>query len=120
MSEKKYSWYKVSDSVSEILWGENNLAEIEIKGKKICIGKMNDKLFACTNKCPHAGGRLVNGYVDAQGNIVCPVHRYRFNTTTGRNTSGEGYYLKTYVVQEREDGVYIGIEEGKSFFEWLG
>jgi hypothetical protein len=27
----------------------------------------------------------------------------------GRNTSGEGYYLKTYPIEIREDGIYIGL-----------
>jgi nitrite reductase/ring-hydroxylating ferredoxin subunit len=120
MGEKKYSWHKIADSINEILFEENNLTEIEVSGKKICIGKSGSNLFACASKCPHASGRISDGFVDAQGNIVCPLHRYRFNTLTGRNTSGEGYYLKTYLVEQKEDGIYIGIEENKSFFGWLG
>jgi 3-phenylpropionate/trans-cinnamate dioxygenase ferredoxin subunit len=30
----------------------------------------------------------------------------------GRNTSGEGYFLKTYPLETREDGIYAGMEEG--------
>ena len=120
MGEKKYNWHKIADSINELSLQESNLSEIEIKGKKICIGKNNEILFACSNKCPHASGRLSDGFVDVQGNIVCPIHRYRFNINSGRNTSGEGYYLKTFLIQEREDGVYIAIENNKSFFGWLG
>jgi 3-phenylpropionate/trans-cinnamate dioxygenase ferredoxin subunit len=29
--------------------------------------------------------------------------------------SGEGYYLKTYPVEEREDGVFVGFEESRWF-----
>ena len=36
----------------------------------------------------------------------------------GRNTSGEGYYLKHWVVEEREDGVYVEMEEKTGFFRW--
>jgi nitrite reductase/ring-hydroxylating ferredoxin subunit len=50
------------------------------------------------------------------GNIVCPLHRYKFSLVNGRNVSGEGYYLKTYPVEQREDGLYIGFE--KSWFGW--
>ena len=66
-------------------------------------------VHACSALCPHAGGKLANGYIDVFGNIVCPVHHYRFSLTRGINTSGEGYHLKTYKVEEREDGWYIGI-----------
>ena len=29
----------------------------------------------------------------------------------GRNVSGEGYYLKHWPVEQREDGVFAGFEE---------
>jgi 3-phenylpropionate/trans-cinnamate dioxygenase ferredoxin subunit len=32
----------------------------------------------------------------------------------GRNVSGEGYYLKHWPVEVREEGVYVGLES-KSF-----
>ncbi len=109
--EKKYSWYKIAESAADFIWQENNLCEIEIKGKTICISKKENEVFACAPKCPHAGGHLSHGFTDAAGNIVCPLHRYKFSLQNGRNISGEGYYLKTYPVQKRDDGIYIGIEE---------
>lgn len=90
----------------------NNIAVVEVSNKTICITKYEGTWFAFAYKCPHAGGILANGYIDAMGNIVCPVHRYKFNIRNGRNSSGEGYYLKTYPVEIREDGIYVGIEKG--------
>ena len=46
------------------------------------------------------------------GNIVCPLHRYKFSLTNGRNTSGEGFYMKTFPVEMREEGLYVGLETG--------
>ena len=77
-----------------------------------------EELYACAAKCPHAGGTLAEGYTDVLGNIVCPVHRYKFSLQNGRNSSGEGYYLKTWPVEKREDGIYIGIEQ-QGLFSWL-
>ena len=78
----------------------------------ICITKFQDAWFAFAFKCPHAGGMLAEGYVDAIGNIVCPLHRYKFSIRNGRNSSGEGYALKTYPTELRPDGLFIGFEEG--------
>ncbi len=114
-SQKKYSWHKIAESVDDFFWQENNLCEVSIKGKTICIARNKDEVFACTNKCPHAGGYLANGSIDSLGNLVCPLHRYKFNLENGRNTSGEGYYLKTYPLEKRDDGIYIGLEEGGLF-----
>lgn len=100
-------WYKIAESRAEINFTANNLAELEVNGRKICVGLHNNNIFACTQKCPHAGGILTNGYIDAVGNLVCPLHRYKFNPQNGRNISGEGYFLKTFSLEEREDGVFI-------------
>ncbi|MEP6710989.1 MAG: Rieske 2Fe-2S domain-containing protein [Ferruginibacter sp.] len=115
---KKYNWFKIADSIKEIYIGANNLAEIIVNGKTICVALHNNTLMACTQKCPHAGGTLSHGYLDALGNIVCPVHRYKFNLQTGRNTTGEGYFLKTFPVQIRPDGIFIGFEIN-NMFNWL-
>ncbi len=99
------NWYKLEEPAG------NSPVEIKIGSKKVCITMHLDKLQACAARCPHAGGAMAGGYVDALGNIVCPVHHYRFSLQNGRNTSGEGYFLKIYKVEEREDGWYIGLEE---------
>ncbi len=118
MPSKKYQWFKTAASVAEIEFSANGLAQMEAGGKQVCLAQHQNKIYACAHKCPHAGGILADGYVDALGNIVCPLHRYKFSLQNGRNTSGEGYYLKNYPVEIREDGVYIGFEEN-SLFGWL-
>jgi 3-phenylpropionate/trans-cinnamate dioxygenase ferredoxin subunit len=118
LTAKNYTWHKIADDVSEIPFGINHLTEIDVNNKTVCVSKHNDEYFACAHKCPHAGGRLADGYTDALGNIVCPLHRYKFDLHNGRNISGEGYYLKTYPIQVRPDGVFIGFEE-KGLFSWL-
>jgi nitrite reductase/ring-hydroxylating ferredoxin subunit len=104
------TWHKIADDISEINFNTNGLAEINLKGKMICLATHNNQFFACTQKCPHAGGILAHGHLDAFGNLVCPLHKYRFNLKNGRNISGEGYYLKTFAIEEREDGVFVCIE----------
>ena len=108
---QNHTWHKIAESLSEIKFSANGLAEIEINGKMICIAKHNNQLFACTQKCPHAGGILADGYMDAAGNLVCPLHRYKFNPQNGRNVSGEGYFLKRYQIEEREEGIFISFPE---------
>ena len=106
-STNKNTWYKIAESIAEINFSANGLAEVEAGGKKLCIAFHNHQIFACPQKCPHAGGILADGYLDALGNIVCPLHHYKFNLQNGRNTSGEGYYLKPLRIESREDGIYI-------------
>ena len=115
MSAKKYQWFKIADSLNELVFPASNLLIIEVNRKKITLAKYKDGLLACAYVCPHAGGILADGHLDAIGNIVCPIHRYRFSLHNGRNISGEGYYLTTYPIELRADGVFAGMVE-KGFF----
>jgi 3-phenylpropionate/trans-cinnamate dioxygenase ferredoxin subunit len=111
----KIQWVKVAESLEEIPFGPNQLAEVNAGDKPVCIGKYKEELFAFTSRCPHASGFFVNGFIDALGNVVCPLHRYKFCMKNGRNVSGEGYYLKHWPVEVKADGVYVGLE-AKPFF----
>jgi 3-phenylpropionate/trans-cinnamate dioxygenase ferredoxin subunit len=103
------SWHKIADNICEINFDSNGLAEVDINDKTICLAQYNNQLFACTQKCPHAGGLLVDGHLDALGNLICPLHKYKFSLKNGRNVSGEGYYLKTFTIEVREDGIFVNI-----------
>lgn len=113
---EKIVWYKISESRHELFSDSQGLTEVAVNGREICISVINEKLYACAAKCPHAGGRMAEGYVDPLGNIVCPLHRYKFSVENGRNMSGEGYFLKTFLIEERKEGVFVGIEEKKGLF----
>ena len=97
----------IAPSILALPWQKNNLCIVEVNGKKITLALHHNQLFACAHKCPHASGIMADGFIDALGNVVCPLHRYKLNLTNGRNTTGEGYYLKTYQVEVTEDGVYM-------------
>lgn len=116
MVVKKYNWQKIADHINELSFGENNIAVAELNGKKICIAKFKETFFAFAFKCPHAGGILADGYIDALGNIVCPLHRYKYDMKNGRNVSGEGYYLKHWPVEQKDNGLFVGIEETGGFW----
>ena len=115
MGDKKFNWIKLAETEEEIPFAANHIAEVEADGKTICIGRYNDKLYAFAYKCPHASGFFAEGYIDPLGNIVCPLHRYKFSIQNGRNVSGEGYYLKNWPVEKREDGIYVGFEANRLF-----
>lgn len=101
------SWHRVAGHINELHFGSNNIAVAEINGKKICVGRQGENYFAFAYKCPHAGGIMADGHIDALGNVVCPLHRYKFSLQNGRNVSGEGYYLKHWPIEIREEGVFV-------------
>ncbi len=104
------NWIKVAMTLDELEFGDNNIATVTIDRKKICLGRFKNGLFAFTYTCPHAGGMMSEGYIDALGNVVCPLHRYKFCMKSGRNVSGEGYYLKHWPVKQTEEGIFVNME----------
>lgn len=107
------NWVKIAalpPAGSELI-RRDSIAKMTIKGKVLFLVNRGGQYFAGENKCPHAGAPLHTGHINETGDIVCPYHRYCFDISTGKNTSGEGYFLKTYPIAIREDGIYIGFEE---------
>lgn len=104
----EYNWIKVAGNLNEISFGNNKIATIEVNGKAICIAQTIHGLKACISRCPHAGGDLSQSTLDIKENIICPVHGYRFSLNTGRDSDGEGYFLKIFPVKENAEGIFIG------------
>ena len=111
MSSRNVQWHLLAADPDLLSWNDRQIAETSINGKRICVARHEGKLHAFAATCPHAGGGFSNGWIDPLGNIVCPLHRYRFALANGRNTSGEGYYLKTYPLEQRPDGLSIGLQD---------
>ena len=111
-------WHKIADTEQALNWQENNMCLVDAGDKKVTLARFGGGLFAFAQKCPHAGGMMADGYINTTGQVTCPLHRYRFDMKNGRNTSGEGYYLKTYALEIREDGIYVGFEN-KGFWASL-
>ena len=108
--EKRYTWHKITADLSTAKSADAaQIIDVQLEGKNICVVKKDEKIFACAARCLHAGGKLSEGNIDAAGNIVCPVHRYKFRLTNGYNSSGEGFFLKTYPVIKNDEGVFIGL-----------
>ena len=110
---KKTKWYKLFESVTaaNMQVAEGRVTTVLVKNKKICVARTKEGLFAVNDKCPHNGASLGNGFCTADGSVVCPVHRYSFDLKTGRATSGGGDAARTYPIEIRDDGVFIGFEE---------
>jgi nitrite reductase/ring-hydroxylating ferredoxin subunit len=103
-------WYKVFDSEEEAQKAipMNKAVTVLINNQKLCLAKNTSGFFATEDACPHLGAALSKGNCNNFGEIVCPWHSYRFNLKTGHETTGKGMGVKTFPVEIRENGLYIG------------
>jgi 3-phenylpropionate/trans-cinnamate dioxygenase ferredoxin subunit len=109
MADQFIEWIKVADFTDALAFNAEQIAVVTARGQFYCIGRYREQLFGFAYRCPHAAVPLSDGYIDSRGNIVCPLHAYKFSLLNGRNVSGEGYFLKTWPVESRPDGVYLGL-----------
>lgn len=110
MFRKEIRWIKMSFPAAEL---ELQIPEIKyVVGKKVCFIRTSAGIFAIEDKCPHNGFSLSRGTTTGDGiSIVCPLHRYQYNMKTGRCSHSSGGAAHVFPVEEREDGLYIGVEE---------
>ncbi len=91
-----------------------SLQEITIDRTKIALSYVNEKFFAISGVCNHAGGPLGNGRLDGEY-IVCPWHNYKFHCGTGKGEPGfEEDQVPSYDLNERDGHLWINLNSATS------
>jgi 3-phenylpropionate/trans-cinnamate dioxygenase ferredoxin component len=104
-------WIKVFDNESkarEIIVADKPQLLI-LKGKRICLALHNNIFFAVQDSCSHSGESLNKGNINYLGEIICPLHNYRFNLQNGRECSSRSRDLSTFPIKIDESGFFVGI-----------
>src|SRR4051812_48267235 len=79
-----------------------DVREFTAKGRTLCVANVSGTICVLDSVCPHEGGPLGEGTVEA-GRVVCPWHSYAFDPRTGE-AEGEPD-LKVEVFEAKvEDG----------------
>lgn len=103
----KLAFFKVLNSRSEL--AENRVIVVTAGKKQIALSHFEGKICALDNHCPHQGGPLGEGSIE-NGILRCPWHGWDYHPCTGK-APGFDDGVDPYPVEEREDGIYVGIEE---------
>jgi pyruvate oxidase len=98
-------WYRVAD-LDELK--EDSVKKVEAGGQSIALTRFESKYGALGNTCPHMGGPLGEGMIE-YGLLSCPWHGREFHPLSGE-CEAHGEHVRTYRVEEREDGVYVAVE----------
>jgi len=72
-------------SVEEVPEGGSHA--VYYAGERVALFRTDGRLYALSDRCPHAGGSLSEGHVE--GTVVtCPYHASRFDLATGQPLGG--------------------------------
>jgi len=81
---------------------------VRVKNQEIAVFKYQGKLCAVQNNCPHEGGQLSAGWIE-DGAVVCPLHGYKFDLTSG--ACADDPKLKAKIFKLAADGENYSVEE---------
>jgi thiamine pyrophosphate-dependent acetolactate synthase large subunit-like protein/nitrite reductase/ring-hydroxylating ferredoxin subunit/CDGSH-type Zn-finger protein len=109
----KEVWYRVAD-VDALREGE--VRAVQAGTHSIALTCHRGEIGALDNACPHQGGPLGEGSIECNGDdgdcwLRCPWHGWDFHPLTGRSPGEHDDGVRTYPVEQRDDGIYVAVTE---------
>jgi len=77
---------------------------VHFDGEDVAIFSIEGAYFACSARCPHAGGPLAEGFLDGTS-VVCPWHGWSFELNCVDNAPRDG--VERYRVSREGDDLYL-------------
>ena len=81
-------------------------AEVTVGGEMVALFNVEGTFHAVSNRCPHRGGPLGQGFVEG-AQVSCPWHNWTFNVTTGENTASADMKVPCHEVKVEEVQVLV-------------
>lgn len=78
---------------------------VEADGEEIVVFRIEGRVHALANACPHEGNPLVDGDVIGP-EVVCAYHGWRFDLATGACLLGDEP-ARAYPAEERDGAVWV-------------
>ncbi|HEY9117229.1 MAG TPA: Rieske 2Fe-2S domain-containing protein [Roseivirga sp.] len=102
---------KVFDSRQSLekIFIDRNIRRLRIGDIKLCIAQHKRAYFAFELLCPHQRQPLDEGQITEFGEVVCPLHSYRFNLKSGQEAHHLCDDLKTFQLDISDEGVFINL-----------
>jgi nitrite reductase/ring-hydroxylating ferredoxin subunit len=72
----------------------------------VAVFQAGETWLALSDRCPHAGGSLGQGWID-DGEVVCPLHQWRFRLKDGTCSTMVGHGVHRFPVEIRQDRIWV-------------
>lgn len=104
-------WIRIFESIEEAerRIEKKNPLPVQIGDRKINLIKCAGEWYATADSCPHQHASLSGGWTNHICEIICPLHEYRYDLKTGRESSGRAGDLELFPVRINND-LSIGLE----------
>lgn len=82
---------------------------VTLDGRKVALFLVEGEVYAIEDECLHQGGSLSDGRL-RDTTVICPLHDWEFNVTTGRNDFNPEIKVRSFPVRIEEGVVHVGLE----------
>lgn len=86
---------------------ERKIKKIVAGKKLLAVLRSGELIHVFDAQCPHRGADLTQANINGAGEIICPLHQYRFDMTTGDVRSGYCPPLAVYRSELKDNGLHI-------------
>ncbi|MEQ9297773.1 MAG: Rieske 2Fe-2S domain-containing protein [Cyclobacteriaceae bacterium] len=104
-------WHKLFENWEAAVQAipDSGIRRATVNGVRMSLIRYREKLWAVNDQCPHMKASLGDGRLNGFGEIICPLHHYRFKLSNGQESENRCDDLEVHTIEQREDGIYIGI-----------
>lgn len=79
---------------------------VEAAPEPIAVFNVEGVFYACSSRCPHAGGPLSDGFLRGTS-VICPWHGWDFDLSVSTNEAMDG--VIRYAVTEEDGELFLHI-----------
>lgn len=81
--------------------------EVQVAGKPVALVNDGAAIHAFAGVCPHAGGPLGEGHLDAGGVLRCPWHGWAFDVASGQCKNVPRALLARHAVKREGEAILV-------------
>jgi nitrite reductase (NADH) small subunit len=81
---------------------------LDAAGLRLACFRLGADVVALFGRCPHSGGSLGHGWLE-DGEVVCPLHHWRFRLSDGRCSTVRGEGVHRFRCEVRGDQVWVEV-----------
>lgn len=101
--------FQFGSSQEEVLQAipERKIKKLTAGERKLAVLRIGELIQVFDAHCPHRGADLSQANINGAGEIICPLHQYRFDLKTGDVRSGYCSALPVYRSELTQSGLII-------------
>lgn len=88
---------------------EGSTVQAKVKERGIVLMRVEQKIFALLNECPHLGCKMhrgeLNGFL-----LTCPCHDWIFDIRSGEFTTAPEIIIPVYPVKVENGEIFVKLE----------